>query len=117
MKSPKILASAKGKPCTFRIPGICNRNPETTVFCHGPDKLRAKSRKSPDYWGGYGCSDCHKILDERRVEDWESYWLQGILETQKQLVEEGLLFFPISEARKPRKTVYGQTELARRRTG
>lgn len=102
MKSPKLLASAKGQPCTFRIPTICNFDPQTTVACHGPDKLRGKAMKTLDLWIAYGCSNCHKALDERQIPEWEEYWLQGILETQKRLVEAGLIIVPVTTP-KPKK--------------
>lgn len=98
-RSPKILNFAHGQKCTIRIPGICNHNTETTVAAHGPDKNRAKGGKTDDYWIAFSCSDCHAALDLRNVSDWESHWLQGILETQKRLVEKGLLTFPVEKKR------------------
>jgi hypothetical protein len=67
-KGPKmtpIRASAQGQECTLRFPGICNRDPETTVWCHSNRLADGKgmSLKAPDEEGCYGCYDCHAWLD------------------------------------------------------
>jgi hypothetical protein len=45
--------------------------------------------KSPDFWGAYGCDDCHKHADSGKV----SYqdWMRAIFETQIKLIEKGLI--------------------------
>jgi hypothetical protein len=64
-KMTPIRASAQGQECTLRFPGICNRNPETTVWCHSNRLADGKgmSLKAPDEQGCYGCYDCHAWLD------------------------------------------------------
>jgi len=64
-KMTPIRASARDQDCTLRFPGICNRNPETTVWCHSNRLADGKgmSLKAPDEQGCYGCSDCHAWLD------------------------------------------------------
>jgi hypothetical protein len=67
-KRPKmtpIRASARGQECTLRFPGICNRNPETTAWCHSNHLEDGKGVgiKARDEEGCYGCSDCHAWLD------------------------------------------------------
>jgi hypothetical protein len=67
-KGPKmtpIRASAKGQECTLRFPGICNRNPDTTVWCHSNRLVDGKGMglKAPDEVGCYGCYACHAWLD------------------------------------------------------
>lgn len=67
-KGPKmtpIRKSARGEECTLRFPGICNRNPETTAWCHSNRLADGKGigLKAPDEQGCYGCSDCHAWLD------------------------------------------------------
>jgi len=94
IKSPKILASARDQNCTFRIPGVCNYDRSTTVFCHGPDRNRGKAQKTDDFWGAYGCSACHSAMDMRSVPEWHEIWLQAIHLTQKQLIASGLIFVP-----------------------
>lgn len=64
-KMTPIRASARNQECTLRFPGICNRTPETTVWCHSNRLADGKgmSLKAPDEQGCYGCSDCHAWLD------------------------------------------------------
>lgn len=64
-KMTPIRASARGQECTLRFVGICNRNPETTVWCHSNRLTDGKGMglKAPDEEGCYGCSDCHAWLD------------------------------------------------------
>ena len=55
----KIRASARGERCQIRFPGICNHDPETTVFAHY--RLAGycgTGIKPPDFMGAYACSDC-----------------------------------------------------------
>lgn len=60
-----IRKSARGQECTLRFPGICNRNPETTAWCHSNRLEDGKGMgiKARDEEGCYGCSDCHAWLD------------------------------------------------------
>jgi hypothetical protein len=60
-----IRASARNQDCTLRIPGICNRNPETTVWCHSNESIDGKGAglKARDVEGCYGCSSCHAYYD------------------------------------------------------
>ena len=63
----KITAFAKGRDCTARIPGICNDNPETVVWCH-LNSIRwgaGRGHKSPDACGLIACSACHDAIDGR----------------------------------------------------
>jgi hypothetical protein len=64
-KMTPIRASARGQDCTLRFEGICNRNPETTAWCHSNRLADGKGMglKAPDEQGCYGCSDCHAWLD------------------------------------------------------
>ena len=59
----KITKSARGEECQVRIPGVCNHNPETTVFAHiGGGGM---GMKQPDCEGAYCCSACHDVVDGR----------------------------------------------------
>jgi len=64
-KMTPIRASARGQDCTLRFPGICNRNPETTAWCHSNrlEDGKGMGLKAPDHHGCYGCSECHAWLD------------------------------------------------------
>ena len=88
----KITKSAELEDCAFRFPGICNHNPETTVFCHINTKYKGVAIKSPDAFGAYGCSSCHDALDGRRNDPVQPQWvLDAMVETQYKLMEKGLL--------------------------
>lgn len=91
IRSKKIRQSAKGENCTLRIPGICNGNPKTVVFCHAPSRYKGTATKSDDFWGAYGCSHCHKEIDNAYTDEAIYYWMPAIYETQKRLFEKGLI--------------------------
>ena len=94
----KTTESARGESCTARIPGVCNWNPETTVFAHAPSEgsgmaIKSKVADGAD-WGAYACSDCHDALDGRthrlHADDKARFWLDAIFRTQRKLFEKGL---------------------------
>jgi len=97
MRKNAIRESARGETCTFLIPGICNGNTETTVYCHAPHPDRGtgyKSHPAAERWGAYGCSACHDVMDGRRglrADNYAGYWLLAIRETQRRLIAKGLL--------------------------
>lgn len=64
-KMTPIRKSARGQECTLRFPGICNRNSETTAWCHSNrlEDGKGMGLKARDEEGCYGCSDCHSWLD------------------------------------------------------
>ncbi len=94
----KITKSANGELCEVRIPGVCNYNPETTVFAHiGGGGMGIKQ---PDTEGAYCCSACHDELDGRtrkleefpfRVELLKLHHHEGCMRTRKILIEKGLI--------------------------
>ena len=63
----KITQSAKGEECQVRLPGVCNFNPQTTVWAHANGLAAGKGigKKSPDALGTYACSACHDVIDGR----------------------------------------------------
>ena len=94
--SKKIRASARGEACTFRIPGVCNHNPETTVLCHLPDESRGMGIKADDISAAYGCSACHDVVDGRAKTGWtkadmEFFMRRAQTRTLRRLVEKGLI--------------------------
>lgn len=94
-RSKHILNSARGEDCTLRLVGICNFNPETTVFAH-IGKRRGMSIKCADYFDIYACSSCHDVIDSRVNSDYTqeqlaSEELRALEETQEKLIEKGLL--------------------------
>ena len=61
----KITEFAEGKDCTVRIPGICNHNPETSVWAH-LNSIRwgaGRGIKAKDVCGLIACSACHTVID------------------------------------------------------
>jgi len=94
LKSKKIRDSARMESCQIRLPGVCNQNPETTVFCH--DEGGGTGNKVSDIFGAYGCSDCHDMVDGRVPNIFvecclERFFTQGILRTQQILIDKGLI--------------------------
>lgn len=98
LKSKKITGSAKGEDCTLRMPGVCNFNPDTTVFAHiGGAGMGLKAH---DIHGFYACSDCHDLIDNRNsvhiiklivYEKIASECLRAMIETQSILIQKGLI--------------------------
>lgn len=62
-----IRDSARGEECHMRLEGICNGDPETTVWSHWPGLAgdRGMGLKSLDLAGCYTCSACHDAIDGR----------------------------------------------------
>jgi len=93
-KQNKITKSARDQECQIRIPGICNFNPETTVFCHiGGAGIGMRAN---DIHGAYGCSSCHDAIDGRIKTDWPPWELKifhfdGVFRTQSILIDKGLI--------------------------
>jgi hypothetical protein len=94
IKSKKIRESAKGKDCQVRIPGVCNFRPETTVLAHVA-RGSGVAQKCDDIHSAYACSDCHDVIDGKRsVGDPSAnrlYSYEGMIRTQKLLLEQGLI--------------------------
>jgi len=84
------------RACTVRLPG-CRNEVETTVLAHCPSIDDGRGFKSPDHWGAFACRRCHDVLDGRilnhGIDESEilSRWLAGIYETQKAMIEAGLI--------------------------
>jgi hypothetical protein len=98
----KITESARLEECQIRLAGICNRNPETTVWCHANGSAAGKGigMKSHDLLGAYGCSDCHDAYDRRNLgsanrrhnrEHIELAFWQGHARSVLILVEKGIV--------------------------
>ena len=89
--SSKYTKSAKGQECQVRIPGVCNFNPETTVFAHLSGG--GMGMKRLDIHGAYCCSDCHDVLDGRVRDnsDWTVWHLEAVIRTQEIMIKNGVL--------------------------
>lgn len=90
-----LREAAKGKPCTIRIAGVCNRNPETTVLAHIDTEFKGMALKSPDICAVRACFDCHDWVDRRRgnlsEDEYNAIMLEALCRTLKTYVEEGLI--------------------------
>ena len=94
----KITKSAKGRGCTIRIPTICNHNSDTVVFAHisGVRFGHGVGQKVNDAFGAFACSSCHDAVDGRthtqyRRAELKLMHLEGVIETQAILINEGLI--------------------------
>lgn len=98
----KITDSARNMMCQIRLPGICNMDPATTVWCHANGSAAGKGMwmKSDDELGAYGCFACHEVYDRRRpiprlanltrIDVELAFW-EGHARSMKILKEKGLL--------------------------
>lgn len=91
-----ITKAARGQECQVRMPGICNRNPETVVLAHYRLKGSCGTGiKPPDYMGAFACSACHDEADRRtrRIgqEEARQYHAEGVMRTQQILAAMGLM--------------------------
>lgn len=62
-----LLDMAQGMPCLLRVPGVCNRDPDTTVAAHSNWQQhggKGAHRKADDCYSVFGCSACHTWLDQ-----------------------------------------------------
>jgi hypothetical protein len=76
-RNRKILANARGKDCTMQLPGVCNRDPETTVAAHSGliEDGKGMSMKGDDFAVCYACSSCHDVYDNRAKHDFDRDFL------------------------------------------
>ena len=111
IRSRKVLDSAKGQPCSIRLPGICNSNPETTVWAHlnGAAFGKGMSIKAHDVLGFHACSDCHSYYDTGHgTEAWLDdatlleCLLSAVCETWVRLIKAGIVFVPEDTHRDPK---------------
>lgn len=93
---PKLRQSARGQECTFRIPGICNRDPETTCLCHIRDESKGGGNKANDYSSAFGCSACHEVIDQHLLSNENELWycLRAMQRTIHFWFENGDLVVP-----------------------
>ena len=92
----KLTKLARDRDCQVRIPGICNRDPSTTVLAHyrlaGTCGVGIKPN---DLLGAWACSSCHDECDRRtRKIDADSAalaHLEGIIRTLDILIREGVV--------------------------
>lgn len=88
---------AEGKPCTIRVPTVCNGDWSTTVLAHlRKIDISGSGMKASDLLAAFACSSCHDYVDGR-TQSAASYderrllLLDGIVRTQCWLIERGIL--------------------------
>lgn len=92
----KITEAARGQECMIRLPGVCNGNPETTVFAHlRMAGITGVGMKAPDLFGAFACGSCHDEVDRRTRAlpgpDAHNEFLEAIIRTQYYLLKKGLI--------------------------
>jgi len=90
------MDSARGEQCTVEVPGACNYDPDTVVFCHHNDGTGASNKLTGPLTGGYGCSGCHDVIDNRVAHDWplediEFFKRRSMIRTLNRLLDRGLV--------------------------
>ncbi len=104
VRSDRIMDAAMGQPCSLRLPGICNHNPQTTVTAHLPGIGKSMASKVSDLHTAFACSACHDAIDRF---GWEKKgltaamvldaMLRGHAETQARLVDMSIIIVPGAE--------------------
>jgi hypothetical protein len=99
--SSKLRNSAKGQPCMFQIPGVCNHDTTTTVLCHLPSEIKGVATKSDDFHAAFGCSQCHETIDLHILsrEDELYFSLRALQRTMRNWVSRGLVIVPVDTHR------------------
>ena len=92
--SDKYTKSARGQECQVRIPGVCNRDPETVVLAHRNGA--GIGRKHMSIHGAYCCSACHDAVDGRAKTNYppaaiKSMHDEAVFRTQELMVRQGVL--------------------------
>jgi len=88
-KQTKITKSAKGESCSLRVSPECTDEYGYVVLCHLNTNYRGVGIKSPDLFGVYGCTPCHRLLDASLIEYKDQQ--RALFETQMKLIDKGLL--------------------------
>lgn len=103
IRSRAVLDSAKGAPCAFRFPGICQGGTETTVWAHlnGARYGKGAGIKAHDILGGHACFWCHSYLDTGHGTSplmshdvFLECVLGGVTETLVRLIASGVVTVP-----------------------
>lgn len=132
IRSQKVLRSAKGQPCSARFPGICNGNPETTVWAHlnGAAFGKGLGVKAHDVLGFHACFACHAYFDVGHGtkallsnDTLLECVLSAVCETYVRLITAGIVIVPLDAETlsadrpvKPRKPASERTPIPQRET-
>ena len=92
-----LRALARGRECQVRIPGVCNRDPATTVLAHiRMAGITGIGMKASDFLGAHCCSACHDVIDGRTQTPHSRDYLrlahlEGMVRTLAILLDEGVI--------------------------
>lgn len=69
LENRHLLSMAKGEQCLLRVRDVCNGDSETVVACHSNKSAHGKAlgMKAHDFYSVWGCSACHRWLDQGQV--------------------------------------------------
>lgn len=69
LRNRRLLDLAQGRRCLLAVPGVCTNDCRTVVACHSNwyDHGKAGARKADDVFTVWGCSACHRWLDQGRA--------------------------------------------------
>lgn len=88
----KITKAARGRECEIRLPGVCNGDTATTVFCHfRPIGISGFGYKTPAPIGAFGCSSCHAVVDTTKDAEIQLAFAHGVMRTINTLWQEGVI--------------------------
>jgi hypothetical protein len=99
----KIRESARGEPCTVRLPGVCLFEPQYSIWSHARwgaqlgDAGRGMATKALDVCGAYACTACDAAYDgQARAphltrDEIDLAWCMGHLRSLGRLVQKGIL--------------------------
>lgn len=80
-----LLDMARGRECLLMAPGVIQHDPATVVACHSNLSIHGKAgaRKADDHYSVWGCSECHRWLDQGSASKEEKRnWFNGALFAQ-----------------------------------
>ena len=95
MVSQRLRDSARGQQCSLQFPGVCNRDPATTVLAHLPSPVKGMGNKGDDFFAVFACSNCHERLDLHNVD--QECVVRALQRTMKFWIENGYLMIADKE--------------------
>lgn len=101
IRSKKVTRSAQGQPCFLSLPGICNHNPETTVWAHlnGAAFGKGGGIKAHDIAGFPACFSCHTAYDQHKTgltdAELAEALLRAVVNSWVMLIDRGIVIVPI----------------------
>lgn len=66
LRNAHLRDMARGMSCLLQIAGVCTHDRATVVCCHSNLSCHGKAgaRKADDFYSTWGCSACHRWLDQ-----------------------------------------------------